>query len=413
MSLLLPTCLLSRTLWHACARTPPRARRVSALGLALADDASQRARLTSPGPNPRSARARPEGFRFHGYLRSGFGVSGEDTPGSILCAECGGEVSISATRPRPTLKLDLPHGIAAPEDLSFFDTRITISYVTPTSRSNLFATTLSLREASGAGPRRNRFAAGCVILGRFALLRSPRSLHVGLLLPRHERLRGGVDLRWGGARVASRLAGRLHRRAGFERRGTADESIPVQQEHVRLAPVRISRLAAGWRSRSTSPTSAEIPSRFGSDNSALRNNVGWAAAPVSRAGARKGRNRLISSMGPSGERFPRRDHASPGRTFTPAEIADPRPAVQVRVVGDLVLDAIGPISLLVGGVSIGRSTTARPRRTVCAGARSACAPHGISTATSGGSSRWVSTTPHSPGRSKARARRRRLRRRSP
>jgi maltoporin len=90
----------------------------------------------------------PTGFRFHGYLRSGFGVDGSGKGQQPFAAPLAGSKYRLGNEAETYLETTLAYGAVTDDPQpAWFDTRITIAYVTPTSQSNSFATTFSLREA--------------------------------------------------------------------------------------------------------------------------------------------------------------------------------------------------------------------------------------------------------------------------
>jgi maltoporin len=104
-----------------------------------------------PGPSPPAAQAPPPetaGFRFHGYLRSGFGVDADGKGQQPFIAPLAGSKYRLGNEAETYLESTFDYGATSPGDNpAFFDTRITLAYVTPTSQSSSFATTFSLREA--------------------------------------------------------------------------------------------------------------------------------------------------------------------------------------------------------------------------------------------------------------------------
>ena len=105
----------------------------------------------SPGPSPPDAQAPPPdatGFGFHGYLRSGFGVDASGKGQQPFIAPLAGSKYRLGNEAETYLESTFDYGATSPGDNpAFFDTRITLAYVTPTSQSSSFATTFSLREA--------------------------------------------------------------------------------------------------------------------------------------------------------------------------------------------------------------------------------------------------------------------------
>jgi maltoporin len=88
------------------------------------------------------------GFRFHGYLRSGFGVDGTGKGQQPFIAPLAGSKYRLGNEAETYLETTFAYGTSSEGDNpAYFDTRVTLAYVTPTSQSNTFATTFSLREA--------------------------------------------------------------------------------------------------------------------------------------------------------------------------------------------------------------------------------------------------------------------------
>ncbi len=88
------------------------------------------------------------GFRFHGYVRSGFGVDGSGKGQQPFIAPLAGSKYRLGNEAETYLETTFNYGaLSEGDDPAYFDTRITLAYVTPTSQSNSFATTFSLREA--------------------------------------------------------------------------------------------------------------------------------------------------------------------------------------------------------------------------------------------------------------------------
>jgi maltoporin len=110
--------------------------------------------VTPQAPSPPEAPPPPEpppgatGFRFHGYLRSGFGVDGTGKGQQPFIAPLAGSKYRLGNEAETYLETTFDYGATSEgDDPAYFDTRVTLAYVTPTSQSNSFATTFSLREA--------------------------------------------------------------------------------------------------------------------------------------------------------------------------------------------------------------------------------------------------------------------------
>ena len=110
---------------------------------AQAPDAAATLQTVSGAPAPGDL-----GFRFHGYLRSGFGVDATGKGLQPFAAPLAGSKYRLGNEAETYLETTFNYGIASEEvDPAYFDTRITLAYAAPTSQSSSFATTFSLREA--------------------------------------------------------------------------------------------------------------------------------------------------------------------------------------------------------------------------------------------------------------------------
>jgi maltoporin len=88
------------------------------------------------------------GFRFHGYLRSGFGVDGTGKGQQPFIAPLAGSKYRLGNEAETYLETTFDYGMTSDDpEPAYFDTRITLAYVLPTSQTSTFATTFSLREA--------------------------------------------------------------------------------------------------------------------------------------------------------------------------------------------------------------------------------------------------------------------------
>ncbi|HEU4692546.1 MAG TPA: carbohydrate porin [Vicinamibacterales bacterium] len=109
---------------------------------------------TGPVTPPEAAQTSPPGtpdelgFRFHGYLRSGLGVDGTGKGQQPFIAPLAPAKYRLGNEAETYLETTFAYGTNSEDpDPAYFDTRITLAYVAPTSQSNTFATTFSLREA--------------------------------------------------------------------------------------------------------------------------------------------------------------------------------------------------------------------------------------------------------------------------
>src|SRR5262245_31967119 len=112
------------------------------------------AQATGPVTPPDVAESSPAGtpdelgLRFHGYLRSGFGVDGTGKGQQPFIAPLAGAKYRLGNEAETYLETTFAYGTNSEDpEPAYFDTRITLAYVAPTSQSNTFATTFSLREA--------------------------------------------------------------------------------------------------------------------------------------------------------------------------------------------------------------------------------------------------------------------------
>ena len=104
--------------------------------------------VAEASPPPTQASADELGFRFHGYLRSGFGVDGTGKGQQPFIAPLAPAKYRLGNEAETYLETTFAYGTTSEDqDPAYFDTRITLAYVAPTSQSNTFATTFSLREA--------------------------------------------------------------------------------------------------------------------------------------------------------------------------------------------------------------------------------------------------------------------------
>ena len=101
--------------------------------------------IEEPAPSPPPDEF---GFRFHGYLRSGFGVDSNGKGQQPFQAPLAPAKYRLGNEAETYLETTFAYGANSEgPDPAYFDTRITLAYVLPTSSSNTFATTFSLREA--------------------------------------------------------------------------------------------------------------------------------------------------------------------------------------------------------------------------------------------------------------------------
>jgi maltoporin len=94
------------------------------------------------------------GFRFRGYLRSGFGIDSDGKGQQAFQAPLAGAKYRLGNEAETYLETAFLYGANSEgEDPGYFDTRVRIAYVTPTSHTSTFDTTFSLREAYAVARR--------------------------------------------------------------------------------------------------------------------------------------------------------------------------------------------------------------------------------------------------------------------
>jgi maltoporin len=94
------------------------------------------------------------GFRFQGYLRSGFGVDGDGKGQQPFQAPLAGSKYRLGNEAETYLETTFRYGAQSEgENPGYFDTRVRLAYVTPTSQTSTFDTTFSLREAYAVARR--------------------------------------------------------------------------------------------------------------------------------------------------------------------------------------------------------------------------------------------------------------------
>jgi maltoporin len=123
---------------------------LSLIGLATSVSAQVTSPVTPPDAAIPQAPGTPDelGFRFHGYLRSGFGVDGTGKGQQPFQAPLAGAKYRLGNEAETYLETTFAYGANSEGDEpAYFDSRITLAYVAPTSQSNTFSTTFSLREA--------------------------------------------------------------------------------------------------------------------------------------------------------------------------------------------------------------------------------------------------------------------------
>lgn len=285
------------------------------------------------------------GFRFHGYLRSGFGVDANGKGQQPFQAPLSGAKYRLGNEAETYLETTFAYGARSEEpDPAYFETKVTLAYVVPTSLSSSFATTFSLREAYALA-RRVWAAQPTATFWAGARFYDRHDLHINDFYYRDPSGFGGgiEDIAIGErAKLAAAWIG-----------GTQDEldsngDVP-QDELFRFNKnnfeVRFYDLPAG-RARVAAVFSL---SHFngdrvatGTDPIVLEDSVGLAGTGIVEWPFTGGRYKLAVQYG-RGAAFDFRSILTrpAGRTFEPGEIVAIDDLWQVRVVNDLLVQTRG------------------------------------------------------------------------
>ena len=132
---------MPRPAWRRCSR---------AIGAALLVTESVRPIAAQSSDTTQRSRApvlSDTGFRFHGYVRSGFGVDGTGKGQQPFIAPLAGSKYRLGNEAETYLETLFGYDANSEGDNpGYFDAQVRFAYVAPTSQSNTFATTSSLRE---------------------------------------------------------------------------------------------------------------------------------------------------------------------------------------------------------------------------------------------------------------------------
>jgi maltoporin len=300
------------------------------------------------------AQQQPDGFRFHGYLRSGFGVADDGKPQEAFKAPNTGAKYRLGNETEAYLETTFAYGIR-PEDepKTFFDTRITLSYVTPTSNTNSFETTTALREAfvlaQGVWHRQEgaTFWAGERFYDR-------HDLHMSDFYYRYlSGFGGGIE----GVRVGEKARLAVAWLGGSVNDLTSSGTVPppgsfqLAKNTFDLRFYELPFLGGKIHLALDYGHFAGDTLSFPDGNLFVESNSGWAGAVTHERPFARGRNKLTAQYG-TGIAFDFRAVVTtiPGRTFGPGETVDYEDVWQWRMVEDLLLDKAGPFTLQLGAV---------------------------------------------------------------
>ena len=309
--------------------------------------AAQPANPTPPAalPNPEPPAQAPPGdtgFRFHGYLRSGFGVDSTGKGQQPFIAPLAGSKYRLGNEAETYLETTFAYGMLSEDpDPAYFDTRITIAYVTPTSQANSFATTFSLREAYALA-RRVWAAQPTATFWAGARFYDRHDVHITDFWYRDPSGFGGgiEDIALGqSVRLAAAWIG-----------GTQDQLDPngtvPPEEPFRLNKNTLDVRVYGLRAGAARLSFAFDLSHFNGDEVAtdgapviLEDSVGTSGTAFVEFPFNGGRNKVSVQYG-RGAAFDFRSVLAPpaGRTFVPGERAVIDDLWQIRILNDLLVE---------------------------------------------------------------------------
>ena len=300
-----------------------------------------------------SAQQEPDGFRFHGYLRSGFGVAEDGKPQEAFKAPNTLAKYRLGNETEAYLETTFAYGVRPDDDpTTFFDTRITVSYVTPTSNTNNFDTTTALREAYVLAKGVWKAQAGAAFWAgqRFY---DRHDLHMSDFWYRDlSGFGGGLE----GVRVGEKPRLAVAWLGGSVNKLTSSGTVPPPgsfQLAKNTFDLRLYELPfLGGKTQVALDYSAFAGDTLGFPEGSLlvESNSGWAGAVIhERPLAAGGRNKLMVEYG-TGIAFDFRAVVTPipGRKFAPGDAVDYDDVWQWRMVEDLTLDKAGPFTLQLG-----------------------------------------------------------------
>jgi maltoporin len=289
------------------------------------------------------------GFRFHGYLRSGFGVDGNGKGQQPFIAPLAGSKYRLGNEAETYLESTFNYGMVSEgQNPAYFDTRVTLAYVTPTSQSNSFATTFSLREAYGIA-RHLWDAQPDATVWAGARFYDRSDVHITDFWYRDPSGFGGgiEDIALGGpTRFAVAWIG-----------GTQDQLDPngtvPKSELFRFNKNTFDFKFSGWQLGPIRGTFAIDLSTFHGDEATttgapivVDDSFGVSETLFLEAPFAGGRNKLSVQYG-SGAAYDFRSVLTPpaGRTFVPGEHVHTDDLWQFRILDDFLIDQRGPFAL--------------------------------------------------------------------
>ena len=291
----------------------------------------------------------PTGFHFHGYLRSGFGVDGSGKGQSPFQAPLAGAKYRLGNEVETYLETTFDYGLTTEgPDPAYFNTRITLAYVAPTSQSSDFATTFSLREAY-ATARHVWTAQPNATFWAGARFYDRQDVHIQDYYYRDPSgFGGGID----DIALGNRLKMAAAWIGGSEDELNPDGTVP-KSDLFRLNKNTFDFKLYGMTARRARVSVAIDLSHFNGDivktsdpPIVLEDNFGMGATGIVELPFTNGRNKLAIQYG-KGVASDFRSVLTPpvGRTFLPGEHVDLSALWQFRIVNDFLLEHRGPWQL--------------------------------------------------------------------
>jgi maltoporin len=288
------------------------------------------------------------GFRFGGYMRSGFGDDSNGKGQQPFQAPLAGAKYRLGNEAETYLETLFKYGMNSEGDNpAYFDTRVRIAYVTPTSQTSTFDTTFSLREAYAVAGRvwqaqpTATFWAGARFYDR-------QDVHINDFYYRDQSgFGGGIEDVALGERVklAAAWIG-----------GTQDElessGVPAT-DRFRFNKNTIDVKLYGFGLGRTRASVAVDLSNFAGDQDislgepiTIDDSFGASTTGILELPFKGGRNKLALQYGKGAAYDFRSVIQKPvGRTFQPGEHVNVDDLWQFRVVNDFVIEQRGPWSL--------------------------------------------------------------------
>jgi maltoporin len=300
-------------------------------------------------PKPAAPEAGDEmGFRFGGYLRSGFGDDSNGKDQQPFQAPLAGSKYRLGNEAETYLETLLMYGGHSEGDNpAYFDTRVRIAYIAPTAETSAFSTTFSLREAYAVA-RRVWQAQPAATFWAGARFYDRQDVHINDFYYRDQSgFGGGVeDVALGNrAKLAVAWIG-----------GSQDELEPngVPSPNRRLNKNTLDVKLYGFGFGRTRGSVAVDVSRFNGGQSTkdteepftVSDSTGASTTAILEVPFTSGRNKVAVQYGKGAAYDFRSVVQKPvGRTFQPGEVANVDDLWQFRIVNDLLLEQRGPWSL--------------------------------------------------------------------